>query len=139
MNADMEFGLSHTTLQKIRQTLAQHPHIERAVIYGSRAKGNYKPGSDIDITLYAVQGLNIEYRELSDLLDEIDDLLLPYSVDLSVFTQINNPELCEHIERVGKVLYVRGNLVSWYADAIDIISSVTEAKIVNEPSRTYYD
>ncbi len=34
MNADMEFGLSHTTLQKIRQTLAQHPHIERAVIYG---------------------------------------------------------------------------------------------------------
>jgi predicted nucleotidyltransferase len=110
MNADMEFGLSHTTLQKIRHTLARHPHVERAVIYGSRAKGNYKPGSDIDITLYAAQGLNIDYRELADLLDEIDDLLLPYSIDLSVFTQINNPELCEHIERVGKVMYVRGDM-----------------------------
>jgi predicted nucleotidyltransferase len=90
--------------------LARHPHVERAVIYGSRAKGNYKPGSDIDITLYAAQGLNIDYRELADLLDEIDDLLLPYSVDLSVFTQINNPELCEYIERVGKVMYVRGDM-----------------------------
>lgn len=110
MNADMEFGLSHNTLQKIRQTLAQHPHIERAVIYGSRAKGNYKPGSDIDITLYAVQGLEIDYRELADLVDEIDELLLPYSVDLSLFTQIDNLELREHIERVGKVLYLRGSL-----------------------------
>lgn len=110
MNADMEFGLSHNTLQKIRQILAQHPHVERAVIYGSRAKGNYKPGSDIDITLYAVQGLEIDYRELADLVDEIDELLLPYSVDLSLFTQIDNLELREDIERVGKVLYLRGSL-----------------------------
>ena len=110
MNADMEFGLNHTTLQKIRHTLARHRHVERAVIYGLCAKGNYKPSSDIDITLYAAQGLNIDYRELADLLDEIDDLLLPYSVDLSVFTQINNPELYEHIERVGKVMYVRGDM-----------------------------
>lgn len=115
MNNGMEFGLSQTTLQKIRYTLAQHPHIERAVIYGSRAKGNYKPGSDIDITLYAGQGLDIDYRELTDLVDEIDELLLPYSVDLSVFTQINNPELREHIERVGKVLYLRGSLKTQFA------------------------
>jgi uncharacterized protein len=112
MSANTAFGLSPSTLQKIRDTLAQHPHVERAVIYGSRAKGNYRPGSDIDLTLHASAdaGAQIDYRELADILDEIDDLLLPYTVDLSVFEQLNNDSLREHIERVGQVFYVRGNV-----------------------------
>lgn len=108
MNADTSFGLSPATLQKIRHVLAQHPHVARAVVYGSRAKGNYKPGSDIDLTLYAVPGASLDYRELGDIADEIDELLLPYMVDLSVFDHIDNPALREHIERVGRVLYARG-------------------------------
>jgi len=108
MNADTTFGLSPVTLQKIRHVLAQHPRVARAVVYGSRAKGNYKPGSDIDLTLYAVPGTSLDYRELGDIADEIDELLLPYMVDLSVFDQIDNTALREHIERVGRVLYVRG-------------------------------
>ncbi|WP_353236900.1 nucleotidyltransferase domain-containing protein [Limnohabitans sp.] len=108
MSADTAFGLSPSTLQKIRDTLAQHPHVERAVIYGSRAKGNYRPGSDIDLTLHTAAGAQIDHRELGNILDEIDDLLLPYTVDLSVFEQLNNDSLREHIERVGQVFYVRG-------------------------------
>jgi hypothetical protein len=47
----MEFGLSETTLSTVRAILAAHPKVESAIVYGSRAKGNYKPGSDIDLTL----------------------------------------------------------------------------------------
>jgi uncharacterized protein len=77
------------------------------VIYGSRAKGNYRPGSDIDLTLFAAEGREIGHRELGDILDEVDDLLLPYTMDLSVFAQLNHAPLREHIERVGKVFYER--------------------------------
>lgn len=107
-DTDGAFGLSPSTLAKIRRTLAQHPAVQRAVVYGSRAKGNHRPGSDIDLTLHPAPGTPIDHRELSDILDQIDDLLLPYTVDLSVFDQLNNPDLREHIERVGRVLYERG-------------------------------
>ncbi len=105
MSEASPFGLSAGTLQKIRHTLARHPHVQRAVIYGSRAKGNYRPGSDIDLTLHPAPGATIDHRELGQILDEIDELLLPYTVDLSVFDQIDNPALREHIERVGQVFY----------------------------------
>lgn len=108
MNTDTLFGLSLATLQKIRNTLARHPRVQRAVVYGSRAKGNYKPGSDIDLTLYAAPGTPMDHRELGDIGDEIDELLLPCMVDLSVFDQIDNDARREHIARVSRVLYVRG-------------------------------
>jgi predicted nucleotidyltransferase len=108
----LRFGLSANTITQLHSVLAQHPHIERAVVYGSRAKGNYKPGSDIDLTLHAAEGAHIDYRELGTIFEEIDDLLLPYTVDLSVFDQLSNAELREHIERVGQVLYARGEGVA---------------------------
>ena len=108
MATETPFGLSASTLQKIRHTLAQHHRVQRAVVYGSRAKGTHKPGSDIDLTLHAVPGTQIDHRELGDIGEEIDDLLLPYLVDLSVSDHIDNDALREHIERVGRVLYARG-------------------------------
>ena len=59
-------------------------------MYGSRAKGNFKPFSDIDITL---MGDRLTYNTLSSLSDEIDDLLLPYSVDLSIYGKLKNADL----------------------------------------------
>lgn len=73
-------------------------------MYGSRAKGNYKPGSDIDLTL---MGANLSRQLCSTIDDELDDLLLPYSIDLSVFAQLKPPELEAHIERVGQVFFQR--------------------------------
>ena len=104
---EQRFGLSARVIDKIHGVLAQHPKVQRAVIYGSRAKGNYKPGSDIDLTLFAVEGQEIDYHEVADILDEVDDLLLPYTVDLSAFEQLNHDNLREHIERVGLVFYER--------------------------------
>ena len=101
----MEFGLSETTFATIRQILGQHPQIEKAVIYGSRAKGNYKNGSDIDLTL---MGTALDNKVLSEVAWALDESSIPYTVDLSWFAKIENPALREHIERVGLVFYCKG-------------------------------
>ena len=98
------FGLSETTINKINHVLAGFPNVEQATIYGSRAKGNYRPGSDIDLTLF---GAHLDQRQCANIADQLDDLLLPYMIDLSVFHLLNHEELKDHIERVGKVFYQR--------------------------------
>ena len=100
---DMLFGLSENVIASICGVLSKHPEIEEAVIYGSRAKGNFKPGSDIDIALKGEINLGTLNRTSLDL----DDLLLPYTFDLSIYSRIHNGELLEHIERAGKTLYRR--------------------------------
>jgi predicted nucleotidyltransferase len=97
----MLFGLSENTVLKINHVLQQYPAVERAVIYGSRAKGNFKSSSDIDITLKGKLDLKI----LSDISLKLDDLLLPYKLDLSIYNHIASAELLNHIDRVGKVLW----------------------------------
>jgi type I restriction enzyme S subunit len=98
----MLYGLKETDIQKIEQVFASHKEVEQAIIYGSRAKGNYKPASDIDLTLMG-EGLDLtlQYR----IEDDLDDLLLPYKMDVSVFRQITNTDLIGHINRFGKVFY----------------------------------
>ncbi len=78
-------------------------------MYGSRAKGNYKSGSDIDLTLRgsADLTLNVIYKILNDL----DDLLLPYTIHLSIFDDISDQDVIEHIQRVGVVFYRKGESV----------------------------
>jgi uncharacterized protein len=98
----MRFGLKEGTIEKINSVFAQFPEVEKVILYGSRAKGNYRNGSDIDLTLIG-EGLNLDVLNKIDM--KIDDLLLPYSFDNSIYRQINNPDLVEHIERVGKVFY----------------------------------
>lgn len=99
-----QFGLKQDTINQINQIFSTYPEISKAIIYGSRTKGNYKPGSDIDLTLV---GDNINYHQLLEILNKIDDLLLPYFFDLSIFNSLNNPNLIEHIERVGITFYKR--------------------------------
>ncbi|MFZ3208337.1 MAG: restriction endonuclease subunit S [Geobacteraceae bacterium] len=100
----MRYGLKEHTIESICGVLARHPAVEKAVLYGSRAKGNYKHGSDIDLTLC---GDALSYKELGAIIEELDDLLLPYKIDLSIFEQLDNVKLREHIERVGVVFYQR--------------------------------
>ena len=47
----MNSGLTESTTAQIRDVFSKHPEIDQVILYGSRAKGNYKPGSDIDLTL----------------------------------------------------------------------------------------
>jgi uncharacterized protein len=100
----MNHGLSAQTVERIVTALAHYPEIEKAVLYGSRAKGNYRNGSDIDLTLF---GEGLSHGLLTRLDHELDDLLLPYKFDLSFFADLTHPELIEHIKRVGVVFYER--------------------------------
>jgi predicted nucleotidyltransferase len=97
-----EFGLSEETVKKIRKVFSSFTEVEEAVIYGSRAKGNYKPGSDIDFTL---KGDKLTRNILSSINIKLDDLLLPYIIDTSIFTEIDNKNLLDHIKSIGKVFY----------------------------------
>lgn len=103
MNA-ARFGLTEQTIEKIGGVLAQHPRVEKAVLYGSRAKGNFKNGSDIDLTLF---GAELRHDDLLKMMGEVDDLLLPYMIDLSIFHELTHQDLIEHIQRAGKVFYER--------------------------------
>ncbi len=101
----MKYGLPDATIQKICAVLAKFPQVERAVLYGSRAKGDFKNGSDIDLTLYS--GADLTLNGLSKIMDELDDLLLPYTIDLSIFHDISDPDVIEHIRRVGVTVYAK--------------------------------
>ena len=83
---------------------SKYNEVDEVILYGSRAKGNWKKGSDIDLTL---KGEKIQLKILNKISLELDDLLLPYFLDISILHQISNPDLVDHIERVGVVLYKR--------------------------------
>lgn len=100
------FGLGAETVSRICSVFSAHPEVIEVRIYGSRAKGNYRSGSDIDLTM---MGSGITTSMLFRVGDEIDELLLPYKVDLSVYKDIDNIDLLEHIERVGQVFYKSEN------------------------------
>ena len=93
-------GLDLSVIEKIRGVFAGYPQIERVLLYGSRAKGNYRAGSDIDLTLIGEQ---LSMSHLMQIENELDELLLPYKIDLSLLHKIESRELIDHIERVGVV------------------------------------
>ncbi len=101
---ELHFGLKKTTIDGINGVFSRYLNIEKVVIYGSRAKGNYRNGSDIDLTLF---GKDLTYEQLNRIETELDDLLLPYSIDLSLFEHIDATDLIHHINRVGKLFYSR--------------------------------
>ena len=105
MNDELkQTGLSAETIKKINTVFAHYPDIGIVKLYGSRAKGNYRQGSDIDL---AIMGDGLSAAILLRIEKELDDLLLPYKIDLCLFRTIRNGEFRDHIERVGIVFYCR--------------------------------
>lgn len=106
----LRFGLKDEIIQQLSAVFGHYPQVEKAILYGSRAKGTYKNGSDIDLTLCG--GADLTLSVLYKIMNEIDDLLLPYTIDLSIFSQIDNPDVSEHIRRVGVPFYERQLIMS---------------------------
>lgn len=102
----MTFGLSNATIEKIRSVFVRCPQVEKAVLYGSRAKGTFRNGSDIDLTLF---GDGLTYELLSRISRELDDLLLPYSFDLSLFANIQDADVIDNIRRGGVAFYEKSD------------------------------
>ena len=98
----MRFGLEESVIKKICDVFSKNENISKAIIYGSRAKGNFRNNSDIDITL---QGEHLTTNDLLKLETALDDLLLPWYIDLSIYHHIGNPDLRDHINRVGQVVF----------------------------------
>lgn len=105
MQSSTPYGLKPEVVLRIQQVFAQFPAISRVVLYGSRAKGNYRPGSDIDITIHT--DTDSPSNVLFDVMGALDDLDLIYRFDVSLFAHLDNPDFIAHIERVGVNFYQR--------------------------------
>ena len=99
-----QFGLNERNIKIITDILASYPAVEQAIIYGSRAKGNYHIGSVIDLTL---KGEELNSQILSQIWNDLDDSDSPYLFDLSIYHQLTYQPFIEHIDRVGKLFYTR--------------------------------
>ena len=102
MNA--KHGLAEKTVAQIAGVVERFPGVERAVLFGSRAKGVHKPGSDIDLALV---GDTLDWRYLGRIDNALDDLLLPYRFSLVIYGKNLDPAVAAHIKRVGIVLFER--------------------------------
>jgi predicted nucleotidyltransferase len=100
------FGLKKEDIDRINKVFAVYELIDRVFIYGSRAKGNFKVGSDIDLTIIEN---SLTFPMFLEIENKLDDLLLPYKIDLSQKRKITNVDLLSHIDRVGKLFYEREN------------------------------
>jgi predicted nucleotidyltransferase len=98
----MIFGLPETAVIKICEALSKEPAVEKAVLYGSRARGDFREGSDIDLTL---KGINLKPSHLNKLILDLDELMLPWNIDLSVYSELKSPELKNEILKDGVDFY----------------------------------
>ncbi|NDC42002.1 MAG: nucleotidyltransferase domain-containing protein [Chitinophagia bacterium] len=100
----MSTGLTEKDISRIRAEFRAIPDIESVVLFGSRAKGNFREGSDIDL---AISGAGLDLTSLNYLSMQLDNLNLPYLFDLVLMQHIGSAALLEHINRVGVLLYQR--------------------------------
>lgn len=98
----MLFGLTEECISKINSVFERYSIIDTVVIYGSRAKGTYRLGSDIDLTLKG-EGLTSDMVTLIS--SDIDELNTPYLFDISIYDRLDGTSLKEHIDRVGQIFY----------------------------------
>ncbi len=98
------FGLSQDTTNKLKQLFSDNPKIDCVILYGSRAIGKYKEGSDIDLS---IKGENISLDDLFTINIKAEDLLLPYKLDLNIYNNIKNKDLIDHINQIGKIIYIK--------------------------------
>lgn len=100
------FGLEKKDIHAVTNILLRYPQIQKAVLYGSRAKGSYKKGSDIDLTL--IGGNDLTLDTLYRIMEDLDNLMLPYTFDISLLRNIKDPDILDHIQRVGITFYQKG-------------------------------
>lgn len=98
----MRFGLSDTIIKELQDVFRRHANIEKVLIFGSRSKGNFRAGSDIDL---AIVGKGIDYNLLLTIQCEIDDLDMLYSIDLLNYNKEKGTPIGDHIDRVGQIFY----------------------------------
>jgi predicted nucleotidyltransferase len=102
MNA--EHGLGEKTIAQVASVLARFSEVRKAVLFGSRAKGTHKRGSDIDLALIGDQ---LDWRTVGRIDSALDDLPVPYRFSLIRFSEATDPEVADHVQRVGIPIFQR--------------------------------
>ena len=97
------FGLADSEQEMIRAVLRRHAGVAEAKIFGSRAKGNFQPNSDIDLALWG----ELPVSTIAMIAGELEELPLPYTFDVQAYDAVRHQPLREHIDRVGKNFYAR--------------------------------
>jgi predicted nucleotidyltransferase len=97
------FGIYPKSYYEIKKSIEECSSIDEVIIYGSRAKGTPKEGSDIDLTLKG----NVTNEDFNKLWQKLDDSYIPYKFDISIYSDLKSENLIEHINRVGKIFYKR--------------------------------
>lgn len=105
MKPSLSYGLSPKIIADLQDIFHRFDRVQKVLLYGSRALGREKPGSDIDLTIVAPQ---MDLTELLKIENEIEDLMLPYKVDLSLLHHIDSDALKDHIHRAGIEFYKKG-------------------------------
>ncbi len=122
-----KFGLPQRAMDEMHAIFAKHSKVKKVVLYGSRAMGNYKNGSDIDLTMY---GSALTFDDLNNIAGELEESSIPYLVDLSIFDMLDHAKLKDHIKRYGRVFYDR--YAGWKAvklgDVCDLVGGGTPSK-----------
>ncbi|HEV7350983.1 nucleotidyltransferase domain-containing protein [Telluribacter sp.] len=97
------YGISERSYGLLREAFQKYPEVEEVLIFGSRAKGTYRKGSDIDL---AIKGLRCSTQTAADLAGYLNEQVpIPYSVDVVYYDGLKQAELKAHIDRVGKPLF----------------------------------
>jgi len=99
---NLDYGLNERDMHTISSILSNYDEVKQVLIFGSRAKGNYHAGSDIDM---AIAGNVVWYKTLRKIKNDFSDSSLPYNVDVINFESLTNEDLKNHILRVGKPIY----------------------------------
>src|SRR5689334_232599 len=107
MHNSSAFGLNERTTNTIVDILSKYHDIKEVYIFGSRAKGNYKPGSDIDL---AIMNQGVSPKTITSVLAAFQESSLPYTVDLVNFPALKHDDLIDHIKRVGVMFYKESSI-----------------------------
>jgi len=105
------YGIKESELNQIKNIFKRYKKIDEVILFGSRAKGNYQQGSDIDL---ALKGKEINLDDILNLYIDTEELDLPYVIDLVIYDRVKENALTEHIDRAGIVLYRRSDKINFY-------------------------
>ena len=97
-------GLEEEEITRMIEIFSKQGKIKKVILYGSRAMGTWRPNSDIDLT---IQGESLTLDKQFEIENELDDLMMPYKIDISLLHHIKNQDLLDHINEVGIVFFER--------------------------------
>ncbi len=100
------FGLSQSSMAILTDIFSQNQQVEKVILYGSRAKGNFNNRSDIDLV---VIGNQLNRHIVGKIISEVNDSNCPHTVDIQILVNIKNQDLSQHIARVGQIFYEKAN------------------------------